>query len=114
MGFKITKQEQKERGEIAAKIDKLKAEVERAQETLNMRLSDLNAALVEGNEFRTRVVERLQEEFDDKSESWQAGDVASNVSDFIERWEDNEYEEVDMSDLDLPNSDRLTELDDEP
>lgn len=81
------------------------------QEALEEAVNDYNDALRAAKDFVDAQAEEFRAEFDDKSETWQAGERAEAVNEFVERWEavSQEHDEIDLPDLNL--ADTLEELD---
>lgn len=91
MAFSLTKQEQTER-EFHAN------ELKRKASTLADALADYNGAVTDAQNFATGIAERLQSEYDGKSEAWQEGDRGSAVSELIGEWEGYaENDEIEFS-----------------
>lgn len=97
MAFKLTKAENNRREELVASIEiattPLSAAITEANEaivaivaSLNEKVAAYNEVLSEARDFAATLVERLQEEFDDKSEKWQEGERAEAASEFIDSW----------------------------
>jgi len=68
-------------------------------ENLIERAAELIVVVNEAEEFRSDIVERLQNEFDDKSETWQESDKGDEVTDFISEWDSVSFDEPELTDL---------------
>ena len=122
MAFKLTKQEDKQRQDIAERLQNAADEVSKGVEAFNEKMSQLfgehvehlvvkyNEILTEAREFRDDIVGRFQEEFDDKSERWQEGDTGQSCQELINEWQeifvdDNDFEILEPELIDDPTKD---------
>lgn len=78
-----------------------------AQEKLEDAVSLYNTTLNEVAEFISTVKDRLQEEFDNKSEGWQQGEKGQAAADFISSWENFNAEEADLQ---VDHAEEFTQL----
>ena len=100
MAFKLTKKEHDTLSEFARTV-RAKAD------TVREALDDYNRTLDDVENFRQEIHDRLQGEYDDKSEKWQEGEKAQAASDMISQW-DKAIEQLD--DLELDHADTLEGL----
>lgn len=86
--MKLTAEERKTRTTIITDLSK-------AEQSLQTEIAAYNTILAEANTFMDEVKERLQGDFDDKSEKWQEGDAGVAASEMIADWE-AEFDEVEV------------------
>lgn len=67
------------------------------QTHLQEALDTFNQSLTEATAFAVSVQERLQEDFDVKSEKWQQGDAGDEAQVLIETWESFQPNDVEVS-----------------
>lgn len=117
--MKLTKQEQKEHADLFKELTAANAKVadafealldslRSAPEALNGELTTRNKIVTRINEFVTNVHDRLEGEFDDKSERWQEGEAGQAAQGLIEAWgnvEMAEAEEVEIVEPELEDVD---------
>lgn len=105
MAIKLTKQEQKEQarlattlqaheGLVASEFSMLLDALRVAPESLNRAISARNMVAKEAAAFAEAVHDRLQDEFEEKSEGWQEGDAGQEASGLIEEWDGVDIAEV--------------------
>ena len=116
MAFKLTRTELSDRDQLIDKLRTKKQEFEEAQKLpegcntteiaeearkMNMQASiaEYMVDLDELREFRDRLVDRFNNEFDEKSERWQESDKASDVRSFIDEWENADFDDPDLDNL---------------
>lgn len=103
--MKLTKQEQKDQARLAESLRAAETEVtvqfERLLEALQVAPGAVNSAIrtrnliaKEAAAFAEGVHDRLREEFEEKSEGWQEGDVGQEASGLIEEWDSVDIGEV--------------------
>lgn len=92
MAFEPTKEEQTQLNELTERLKNKFAEIED-------KVNEYNAIVQQAQEVITSVVDRFDEEYNEKSEGWQNSQRGSAVSDFIEAWRLNldEMEVVDCN-----------------
>jgi coenzyme F420-reducing hydrogenase alpha subunit len=122
VALKLSKDEQKKHQELAAKLreafEELNAGIGTFNDTVNTawqehvaeKLTEYNTLAQEANEFTGEVHDRLENEFADKSEKWQAGEKGEEASNWIVCWE--QYYCTDLSldepeDVDLVDGDEV-------
>lgn len=101
MAFRLTNKEEKERQALAAELG------EKA-EALTEARDNYNEVVERAIAFRDGVAERLQSDFDNKSEGWQEGDKGSAAQELISAWEELEIEKVEFDDPE--DEERLEEV----
>lgn len=133
MAFKLTRTELKTKAELVAKLTEagtaLQTAVEEANSAIEQLLTPLNDAvtaynevLLEGAEFCTVIKDRLDTEYDNKSENWQDSDKGTVASEFKEKWAELGWEavpEYELEDFEIPEDieelkANFEELPDEP
>jgi multidrug efflux pump subunit AcrA (membrane-fusion protein) len=116
VAFKLSKQQLAERDALAAELRKKAAALNnvivtfnRAVEPLSKAVSevleDYNTTLEKARTLASNITAPAQDEFDAKSEKWQASDKGIQVRTWIEQWE------VSLDDVDLELPESLTEID---
>lgn len=111
MAFRLTKSERTAIDTVAANLERLRCDLGTAVEAYNelcsKAFSDVEAAKVKYNEclaevrdVRDEIVERLQDEFDDKSEKWQSGERGEQAQAFIDSLESLHLDEDDLPEPD--------------
>lgn len=106
MALKLSAQEKKQRSELIAQLQE-------KEEALRTALANLNDLHEEVREFKEALVDRLREEFDEKSDAWRDGERGAAVDEWVNSWDELETDEV--SDLDSsPLSEALEALEDQP
>lgn len=106
MAFKLTKAEGKQRAELVAALELASTEVataiEAANEAIEAAVIAVNAKIAAYNEtlanaftYTEELVERLDDEFSGRSETWQDGDKGSAARDFMGAWSELDLEPVD-------------------
>jgi chromosome segregation ATPase len=94
MAFKLSSQELKTRETLLEELKDLGT-------TLETATSDYNDKVEEINKFIETIRDRLQEEFDEKSEGWQEGDKGSSVQSMISEYDTSlDSIEADVSGID--------------
>jgi len=89
MAFKLTAEE-------AKTFEDLRGTYNQTKELLQHAVDNYNEILTQLAEFRDSLLERLQGEFDEKSEKWQESDKGSAVGAMIDEWENLNLEEIDQ------------------
>ena len=84
---KLNKKQSEELKKRAQKLQAAKNKFEGATQDLNSEIEDWNA-------FALDIADELQSYYDERSETWQEGDVGSAFSEWVERWQE-EPEEID-------------------
>ncbi len=115
MAFKLTRTELSNRDEIIEGLRTKKEKFEESQKApkepdpeftdearqLNMEASiaEYIVVLDDARTLRDDLVDRFNNEFDEKSERWQESDKASDVRSFIDEWENADFEDPDLDNL---------------
>lgn len=105
MAIRLTKQEQKEQARLAEALREREAEValqfalllealQKAPVPLNNAIRARNLIAKEAAEFVKQVHDRLEEEFEEKSEGWQEGDAGQAARDLIDEWDGVDIDEA--------------------
>lgn len=94
MAFKLTKEEILERNALLA-------DMKDAKDALDSSVQIYNQALDKTREFIEKTRERMQNEFDEKSEAWQQGDKGAAVAEMLASWDEVNPEDVDIDLEDL-------------
>lgn len=89
--FCLTSEQVKQRAEIARQL-------RNAYEELGAAVRAYNLVVVGAKAFADEVASDAQSAHDEKSERWQESDAASEVTDWIQEWENLELEEIDEPD----------------
>jgi uncharacterized protein YoxC len=100
MAFKLSSQELKTREELLETLKSL-------QEDVNSAITEFNSKLEDVQEFVDSVKDRLQNEFDEKSETWQEGDKGSEAQNFISEFENIELIELEVDSTCVDNFENL-------
>jgi len=100
MSFELSANELKTR-------DQLLADLQRVTTALEDATNDYNTVVDDIDTYVSSVRDRLQEEFDEKSEKWQEGDKGSAASTLIEEWSSMDVGHVEV---DLPIYEALENL----
>lgn len=107
MSFKLLRGESATKQELISKLETATVNFNEAKtnspESLPGIIADILVLISEAEDLVSEVVERLQDEFDSKSEKWQDSDPGSEAIEFISEWEGIQFEEPDLTDL--PNLD---------
>lgn len=128
MAFKLNKTEIDTRNKIAdnmeaaysdllTEIEEYNDIVEAAWEKLAARIAEYNELIVQAKEFVSNVAQEQQELFEDKSERWQGSDAGQEAENFIQAWENIEFEEIEVDEpkrFELENVEYFYELRDLP
>ena len=104
---KLSKQQRKERGDLAARLNKARDDLQEALNSYNEQLTELfepvasarddyNSAVAQANEWITNTRSTMEEYRDARSEAWQEGDAGSEYESWIGEWENELYECEDM------------------
>lgn len=80
MAFKLTIEEKRRKRDLE---EQLKTAAEAFVEARNA----FNSLIDKSNDFIGEVKERLQDEFDGKSEAWQGGEHGEGPADMINEWD---------------------------
>lgn len=116
MAFKLSKQQLAERDALANDLRRKAAvlntviatfnhAVEPLAKAVGEALDNYNTTLEKARALASSITEPAQDEFDAKSEKWQASDKGIQVRTWIEQWE------VSLDDVDLELPEALTEID---
>lgn len=118
MAFSLTKEELATR---TTHIDKLRAlatdietaiktadtAIEAALEAVQARINDYNAALAEAEPFVEGVAERLEAEYDEKSEKWQDSEKGQDARALVDEWQGGDWTALsDLAALEIDVDDR--------
>ena len=106
MAFTLTKAEIKDRDDVVeaarrklgilnAAITQFNERLEEQRSILDDAVNDCNGAMQDVADFLERIKERLNGEYDDKSEKWQEGEKGTAVRDWIDTFE------IDFMDIDV-------------
>jgi len=87
MAFGLTKKEKTQLTDLLTTLSNKHADLESA-------VTEYNEALTATKEFVSGKAAKWQDEFDDKSETWQEGDKGSEVSELIAEWENLDFGEA--------------------
>lgn len=98
--MKLTKQELKTRDEHVEALST-------AEKIFFDAANAYNKILTEADAFIGEVRDRLQSEFDDKSEKWQELDAGVSAQEMIKEWDDLTFNDVE---LELNHAELLAEL----
>ena len=107
MAFKLTKTEAVSRAELVNNLTKSKVEVqsaiaafneavEREWQIVQEMINGYNEHLGAAREFRDRIVEDRQTDWDMRSEKWQDGDRGRAAGEWIEAWENLALDDLEM------------------
>lgn len=124
MAFKLTKAETAQRDDLVANLEiaggilhaaiaEYNEAIAAAAEKANEAIAAYNEKLADAFNFREELVSRLMDEFDGRSEGWQAGDKGTAATEFMGAWDDVDLEPIEdveaepIDDLDLPHRDGL-------
>ena len=89
--MKLTAKEQAQHAEFVESLNSSQLSIQAA-------LDAYNALVTDAAEFVTSTADRLQEDFDEKSEKWQQCDAGLSASDLISAWSINDdVAEVDFT-----------------
>ncbi len=85
-----------------------------AFEKVQAALDAYNNSVDQAREFVDDIKSEMQSYYDERSEKWQEGDAGSNYQSWIDAWENIDLSEIEVSEpdeLDLPDMEHYTELD---
>jgi len=125
---KLSREHEKERSELVDRLNNRRALVEESIAEFNTALADhrrpvdaaieaYNEAVEAAKDFADRVAGDAQAYYDDRSERWQEGDAGAAYADWINAWETASFDNVEVeipADLEEPDMDHATDLDDLP
>ena len=95
MAFRLTPEEKRQKSDLVEKLQEATDDFMAARATLNDLVDKSNSFIVE-------VKDRLQEEFDSKSEIWQGGEHSEAPQAMINEW-DQTLEPSDETSVDMLN-----------
>ena len=113
MAIKLTKSENKRRDELVAELEfdgsALHAAMEEAFNLINeanaiaaAAYAEYNETLANAREFAQDIASRLREELDARSEKWLESDKGQAATEMVERWESDEFDDLEWEDIDPP------------
>ena len=113
MAFKLTKYENEQRDQFVADLEiagsVLHAEMEKAQELVAeaneiaaAAIAAYNETLASVREFSEDIASRLREELEGKSERYQESDKGQAALEFVEAWENEQFDDIEWTDIDPP------------
>lgn len=117
MAFKLDKQEMARRDKLVEELRDGRGKLEDAVSTFNAAVEELKAGVVTALESYNEVVGETRGfvediastadgQFDDKSEKWQEGDKGQQVREWIDAWQNEPFEDVEITfpeELELPD-----------
>ena len=113
MAIKLTKSENEHRDELVADLEvagsALHAAMEEAFNLVNeanriaaAAYAEYNETLANAREFAQDIASRLREELDARSEKWLESDKGQAATEMVERWESDEFDDLEWEDIDPP------------
>jgi hypothetical protein len=102
MSFQLTKTERKLRDQLLAQLQQTSADTANAIDAFNAQMAVLwmnlsqtinahNKVLAAVETFRQEIAERLQNEFDEKSDRWQESKAGEAADEMIDQWSEPFY-----------------------
>ena len=113
MAIKLTKSENGRRDELVAELEVAGSAlhaamkeafnlVNEANEIAAAAYAEYNETLANAREFAQDIASRLREELDARSEKWLESDKGQAATEMVERWESDEFDDLEWEDIDPP------------
>ena len=113
MAIKLTKYENEHRDELVAdlevaasvlheEMEEVSRLINEANEIATAAYAAYNETLANAREFAQDIASRLREELDARSEKWLESDKGQAATEMVERWEGEEFDDLEWEDIDPP------------
>ena len=113
MAIKLTKYENEHRDELVAdlevaasvlheEMEEVSRLINEANEIATAAYAEYNETLANAREFAQDIASRLREELDARSEKWLESDKGQAATEMVERWESDEFDDLEWEDIDPP------------
>ena len=113
MAIKLTKYENEHRDELVAdlevaasvlheEMEEVSRLINEANEIATAAYAAYNETLANAREFAQDIASRLREELDARSEKWLESDKGQAATEMVERWESDEFDDLEWEDIDPP------------
>jgi hypothetical protein len=108
MAFKLDKQEIARRERLVGELTEARGKLQDAVSVFNAAVEELKAPLLAALESYNEVIEETRGfvediasaadgQFDDKSEKWQEGDKGQQVREWIDAWQNEPFDAIELS-----------------
>jgi chromosome segregation ATPase len=128
VAFKLSKQEVTKRDEHVESLEKAWAELQQAinaynesepklREPIDKAVADYNEAVEEAKGFAEEIANRVEGEYDEKSEKWQEGEKGQAAAELRDAWQTIDMEPIELEwpeDLAIEDPDHAPELSELP